>query len=275
MSKNIDAPLLIEEFKVRLESNPNLTLTEFSREKGIGNRRLQRWCNEHQIRISELKAQVLIRHGYRESILTKADERYSLLLEEYKKELLKRRNLTMEVFCRERGEYSSRMSKWLNRQGFTVTDIKKSVLEQDAFPSVADSVIMGLGDSAIARFRKTLKEYKELLSVRANQSLKDFCGKHNVDYVLFTKWLKIIGVSDRSLRQEAKLNRKKPGGELGSVFVQFKPNGGSIGDQLKGVKIFFPDGSRIEVEGCTVISLCNFIQVYDNQQRRKNLIKDV
>lgn len=275
MSKNIDFPLLIEEFKVRLEADPNYTLTEFSREKGLEGRRMQRWCSNHQISITDLRTQSLIQHGLLDEPRTKADVRYRFLLEEYKKELAQRRTLTMGVFCREQGESPTRVSKWLSRQGLSVSDVRKAVLNQDVTPSVSESIILGLGSSAIARFRKTLKGYKENLSKRLDKSMKDYCGEQNVDFVLFSKWLKAVGVSERSLRHEARINRKQPGGELGSVFVQFKPNGGSIGDQLKGVKIFFPDGSRLEVEGCTVISLCNFLQTYDNQQRRKNLNKDV
>lgn len=275
MSKNIDMPLLVEEFKVRLEADPNFTLAQFAREKGVGERRMQRWCNDHQISVTDLRTQVLIKQGVLDAPRTKPDTRYRFLFDEYKKELLQRRTLTLSVFCRERGESPTRMSKWLNRQGLSAADVKRTVLEQGVEPSVAESVLLGLAPGAIARFRQTLKGYKDLLSKSTNKSMKDYCAECNVDFPMFTKWLAAVGVSDRSLRREARVNRKKPGGEFGSVFVQFKPNGGSVGDQLRGVKIFFPDGSRIEVEGCTVITLCNFIHTYDNQQRRKNLQKDV
>lgn len=271
--KNVDLSLLIEEFKLALEDDIELSIAAFARKKGVAPARLQKWLNNHHVTVTDMRTAAMVRRGLLDEPQQKLSDRYAELVEEYKKALAVRRTLSLSAFCREQGVPAPKLQKWLNRQGLSSADLKEEVLGAPLPKDVGNLNLLQLGNGAVARFRKTLREYKAAISNDRKITLEDFCKKRNTDYRLFVQWLGTLGMTERSIRYSLKLEQALPGGIEGSVFVQFKPNGGSNGDALKGVKIFFPDGSRVQVERCTVISLCSFLQTYDNQQRRKTIAK--
>lgn len=56
-----DFPILIEEFKLRLESDPELSLSVFSREKGLDGRQLQKWVTNRNISVADMRTQAKIK----------------------------------------------------------------------------------------------------------------------------------------------------------------------------------------------------------------------
>lgn len=89
------------------------------------------------------------------------------------------------------------------------------------------------------------------------------------------KWMDLNGVSEKQIKTAEMIRRANEASPItnmlpinpDSVFVQFRPNGGTNGDKLKGVNIRFPDGKLLQIEECTVISLCSLINIYDKNQR--------
>lgn len=264
-----DCPMLIEEFKLRLESNPQLTLAEFNREKGLQERCLQKWCSNHKVSIADMRREAKLKLRMINEPENRPGDTYSFVLDEYRKVVVENPALTLSKFCREQGVSPYRFQHWLNRQGLTATDVRLEAIKDLEFTEATDEALMNLSPAAITRFKKVLDEYKRQLKVSIRLSLREYCSERGVDVRMFRKWLETLGLSEQALKQDAKLFGKMVGGDAGSIFVQFRPNGMSNGDALRGVKIFFPNGGRIYVDRCTVISLCSFIQTYDRQQRRK------
>jgi len=185
----------------------------------------------------------------------------------YKELIESGQDISMRKFCIQHEVKYGKMQKWMSRNNFNVKELRLRAGIKDK-SSDTECEAGAFSESATKVLASCVRKYKRLLRNAPDFKLTVHCKNEGVDYNTMLRWLLHIGMSVKELKQAALLEcvntkKRKP------VFVQFKPNGGTNSDKLTGVKIQLADGSNILVEECTVISLCAFINKYDNDQRRK------
>lgn len=183
---------------------------------------------------------------------------YETVLSIYKKWLLHDPHLPLKRFCNDRSVDYKALHQWMRRRNITISELKVR-----AGVSLEEKQLQGMRPPL---FGRVLNGYKQKLSEDPQYSFRQYCRDCRADYEAMMKWLAHIGIQIKQLKAAVSIEQRVP--RQRSVFVQFKPNGGSNGDRLTGVKIQLSDGSNIQVEECTVISLCAFINQYNNDQKR-------
>lgn len=260
-------------YKGALEENVDLSVTEFCRERDITPNSFLGWLQRNGILVVDIKNEVRGKLGM--PLLPKdLASQYSMVLEEYRMRLSFSPDLSVAAFCDESYVNSTAFRKWMRRNGYTVASIRKDVLGE--VPTIKRHISKeDFGTDAKKRFESVLEGFKKHLHKHKNAKLKEYCKAKGVDYPLMQRWMRLNGVSEKQIRIAERIRRANEASPItnmlpinpDNVFVQFKPNGGTDGDRLKGVTIRFPDGKLLQVEECTVVSLCSFINIYDKNQR--------
>lgn len=187
---------------------------------------------------------------------------YEGIIAYYKKWLVQNPRLPLRTFCNNQGFEYTHVHQWLKRQHISIEEIKISAGVK------LSSSKNSLQPSNSQLFGRVLHRYKQVLVEHPNYSLRQHCKDCGADYGAMQQWLARVGIQIKQLKQAVLIEQQVPKCPR-PVFVQFKPNGGTNGDRLTGVKIQLADGSNIQVEECTVISLCAFINQYNEDQKRK------
>jgi len=268
-SKNeVKFTALLEAYKKAYAKDHYLTLSSFCRSEGEDCGKFQHWLNRSGQSVTQIKNEILFAQNEIAKMPDKIPpgEKYLNVWTKFKEHLAAGNNVSLRSFCILHDVEYGKMDKWMSRNNFSVTDLKKRLGMYNQSDNNDDENFTT--PEVKRRLASVLKKYKKRLLVDPGATLFSFCSEQRVDYALMQKMLQYLGISVKQLKQAAMLEDKCPK-RCRNVFVQFKPNGGSGSDTLTGVKIQLADGSNILVEECTVISLCAFINKYDNDQRRK------
>lgn len=258
--------VLLDLFKKELEANPNLSMARFCKEHNARPKSMLGWLQRKNIGIQDIKNEVLRRQGIlsEDEYMPTSGELYQRLLEEFKELLAEKPSTTLSGFCRERGISPTHMSKWLHRKNLTVYEIK---VDCKIASGINPNGPTQFSSGEVQRFQKCLRQYKEILCQNPRFPFTAHCHNNHVSECRMRIWMKRLGLTVKQLQKSAVLNSEVPNHPK-SVFVQFRPNGGTNGDRLSGVVIKMADGTCVTVEECTVISLCSFITMYNNDQKK-------
>lgn len=249
-------------FRLALCDDVSLTLTQFCRDNDIELRPFTSWMSRHkhlepyQVRNEVRKTKGLV------ELSPRCNLNYASHLDAFHKALEKNLDLSLSDYCRKAGIRPEPFHHWLMRQDMSVDKLKTEVAE-------AIGLEIGKKDKGdrlfpTTIFKRTVSGYRKELEEGSQISLQSYCRKRGVDYHAMRKWMTQIGLTITDIRglvrnkEDMPVCRKK-------VFIQFKPNGGTSSDSFHGVRISLPDGSRIEVEKCSVMALCSFVNIYDNK----------
>jgi len=256
---------IIDGYRQALESNPQMYMSDFCKIKNVDLARVTHWANHHNLSLTQIKREVQFKKGLIASpnIEKRPRDIYAEAWEDYQSVVRKGNNITLMAYCTLHNVNGTRMDKWLRRNNLSVTDFKNKL--GLTTPTETEST---LNPQTKSRLGRVLQQYKAALADNPDCKFRQFCRDKQVDYECMSRFMSAVGVTVRQLKQSAILENKCPR-KRRNVFVQFKPNGGTDGDRLVGVKIQTPDGSNIMVEECTVISLCSFIVQYNRDQKRK------
>ena len=260
---------LIEAYKLALESNPSLSLAEFCRSRNESQEQVEHWLYHRGKSVRDIKNEVLVKLGKIEQLPDKQrpSEIYERVWLGFKETLERGEDISLSAYCLLKGVNHEKMDKWVRRQGYSVSRMKLALgLKNEALNP--NGSILNLSPDTQRFLGKTLKSYKSVLRTNPGYSMLTHCRKSHVDYQLMIRWMAHIGLSVRQIRKAVILDNEFPRTRK-HVFVQFKPNGGSNGDKLTGVKILMADGSSVSVEECTVLSLCAFINQYNADQQQE------
>lgn len=253
---------LLEKYRHALEDNVQLTASEFCRQEGIDIARVTHWAQRHNMGLSQIKRDVLFSKGLIDSphVHKPPREVYAEAWADFKKSLEEFPELTLSSYCTLHNISQVGIEKWMARRNYSVAELKNGLvcIENRFFNKEAKKRLGGM-----------LKQFKAALARDPDYSLRTFCQQRHIEYQMMYRYMNSLGITYTQLKQAAILEDKCPR-KRRNVFVQFKPNGGTSGDKLTGVKIQMPDGSTIMVEECTVISLCSFINQYNNDQKRRS-----
>ena len=258
--------VLLELFKKELEANPQLSMARFCKEHNARSKSMLNWIQRQNISIQDIKNEVLRKQGIlsESECMPTSGELYQNLLEDFKKRLMENPQITLSGFCKERGISTTRVTKWLRRQNLTVYDIK---VDCKIASGIKPTEPIEFSKGEVQRFQKCLRQYKEILFQNSHFPFSVHCHNNLVSEYRMRCWMKRMGLTVKQLQKYAALNSTVPNHPK-SVFIQFKPNGGTNGDRLSGVVIKMADGTCVTVDECTVISLCSFITMYNNDQKK-------
>jgi len=260
---------LISSYKKALESDTELSLAKYCRNVNANESKVIHWAGHHGIFVRDLRMEVLVKLGKLDKMPTKKSigDIYASVWADFKETLERGENVTFSAYCILRGVNVQAMHKWVVRKGYSIMGLKAGLNLNSEF-LYNGPVSSELSPMTQRKFGQVLKDYKLKLRLNPAYSMLSHCKTHHVDYKMMMKWMAHVGLSVKQLKQAVILDDTCPRVRK-HVFVQFKPNGGTDGDRLTGVKIRMADGSSVSVEECTVISLCAFIHRYNSDQKRE------
>lgn len=245
--------------------NPNLDFLKFCDEHGVQYEPFRKWLGRRGLNISTLRKNAMMQLGVTEDQLRQVP--YEKHLETYKKCLEHDINMRLTTFCRLHDVNYTHMLKWMNRQNLQVCDVQKKVRQKLGMES--DDGQPAIPPLMENRLRSHFKKFKKEVIMNPQLSLNAYCRNNGVSSVMMKRWLKLKGISLKEIIK-AHVKKSQMAAKVSSVFVQFQPNGMTDGDTLRGVVIKTPDGAIYDIEECTVVSLCNFISMYNSDQKAKN-----
>lgn len=256
----------LDAYKEAVVNEPTLSFAGFCRKNRINQKGMEHWLNRNNMRISEEREKCLKEHGFISTLPIRKcpgavyeETWYNYI------EAIKKQNITMALYCLQHEISCRGMQKWMERHNLTVAEARqKAGLEPDTEKGLKRG---DMSDALARRMTKAMDMYKRQLRGNTKYSVKSFCKDNRIHYRCFVDWLKQIGVTEKQLKAAAILEDCVPK-KRDKVFIQFTPNGGSNSDRLRGVKIQMADGNNILVQECTVISLCAFINQYNNDLKR-------
>lgn len=264
---------LLDDYKAALEEDVDLSVMEFCRQREVEPQAFTGWLQRNGILITDIKNEVRKRKGLT-PLKNNLATRYGNALEEYRMRLEVEPDLSFRTYCIQSAISPIAFAQWIRRNGYSVKAIKEDVLRECQTEKKHTSQD-DFATEAVNRFTSTLDGYKKHLRQHNNTRLSIYCKEKGVEYKLMKKWMDLNGVSEKQIKTAEMIRRANEASPItnmlpinpDSVFVQFRPNGGTNGDKLKGVNIRFPDGKLLQIEECTVISLCSLINIYDKNQR--------
>lgn len=261
---------LVNDYKEALKNDISLNFRDFVRSRNCDSRKAENALRFLKTTVSEIKKEVLVSQGKKDELTSlRPGYVYERTWALFKDHLEAGNDITLRGFCILHNVDGYKMHKWAERHNYNVTalKIKLGIIKKHEEQSPTDA--SHFGERMQKRLAKGLRDYKHRLEVKPDTSLKQFCKDEHIEYKDMAVWMTHLGITVQQLKQAVILDNKCPT-KRRNVFVQFKPNGGTNGDRLTGVKIQLADGSNVMVDECTVISLCAFINQYNNDQRRRS-----
>lgn len=256
------------ELETALRKNVDLTVAGFCREHDIDCRSFTAWILRYKG-----KTPMQVRNGIRKTMGIKeltvhGGAEYERYLESYKKMLAIDISYSLRQFCEDMGLSAHGFDHWLHRKGLGVEKIRQEVcVDLGIDPDTVQTDDVSLRKSRQpnpAVFKRALSGYKKMLVKQPKLSLQTYCRAKGYAYRQLSAWMKDVGISTTDIKEFVEAQKKLPKDNR-HVFIKFKPNGGASGDLLHGVRISLPDGTQIDVEDCTVVSLCSFVNIYTKQ----------
>lgn len=259
---------LFKELLEAYRNNPELPLAVFCRERSIETRSFTSWMNIYK-KLTPMQVRNDIRRslGLKE-VKYRGSQEYEKHLRAYRDMLGIDPDYTLAQYCTDVDISQHSFHHWLMRQNLSVEKLRKEVFTSLGLDKISEgeatSPCVHLKPSEPRIFRKALSGYKKMLESNNNLTLQEYCRCKGYAYRPLLHWMREIGITSADIRSFV-LDRQKLPKDNRRVFIQFKPNGGTQGDLLKGVRICLPDGTHIEVECCTVVGLCSFVNIYSKQ----------
>ena len=121
---------------------------------------------------------------------------------------------------------------------------------------------------AHCRYERTLKGYRQRLSVSPKCTLSSYCSEMHVNYFGMKKWLSSCGLSVSSLKSQSDRShaeiRDETGGRSFLPVIPSQPDkpASSPSAFLCGVSLTFPDGTVLSVRRCSPESLISLVTHY-------------
>lgn len=257
----------LKEYRSALKENIDLTLASFCRAKDIEVRAFTSWLS-----IYKKTTPWEFRNSIRKSmgmnpLKARGQLEYDKHLDAYKKILATDLDYSLTQYCSDVGMAHHGFSHWLNRRGLNVEKIKQEVCAELALPPSDDhnSTSSKPKPTEPVVFRRALKGFKKMLEKDKSLTLQQYCRAKGYAYRPLMAWMREIGVKPSDIKALVSDKDKLPKDNR-RVFIQFKPNGGASTDVLNGVRICLPNGTLIDVESCTVVGLCSFVNIYSKQE---------
>lgn len=138
---------------------------------------------------------------------------------------------------------------------------------------VEDRNVIDLAPECFSRVHALLQFYAEELLRNPAARLRECCRHNHVSIEVVSSHMKGLGIKEKDMQNAAETLLKIDAGRIGA-FVQVKPRLVS-GNQLRGVLIELPDGTRLTVTDCTVESLKAFFDLYHDPNTKPYLMQDV
>lgn len=258
--------LHLREYKSALEENIELPLASFCRDKDIDVRSFTSWLSIYKKTTPwEFRNSVRASMGMK-PLKARGQLEYDKHLDAYKKLLAVDLDYSLTQYCSDVGMAHHGFSHWLNRRGLNVEKIKQEVCaDLGLAPSdTHDSTFRRPKPTEPGVFRRALSGFKKMLEKDRSLTLQQYCRAKGYAYRPLLAWMREIGIKPADIRAIVSEKDKLPKDNR-RVFIQFKPNGSSSTDVLNGVRISLPDGTQIDVESCTVVGLCSFVNIYSKQ----------
>ena len=259
----------LKEFVEALRDNVDYPLAAFCREKEIDVRSFTSWLS-----IYKQQTPLEVRNKVRQSLgmkplTARGQLAYDKHLKNYRDMLAVDLDYELTQYCKDVGISAHAFHHWIMRQGLNVDKIREEVCETvgiqpDSKQSTkADRSQRKATEPAV--FRKAIAGYRKMLESDSSITLQKFCRAKGYAYRPLLHWMYEVGIKPADIKAFV-LDRQKLPKDNRRVFIQFKPNGGSKGDVFNGVRISLPDGTQIDVESCTVVGLCSFVNIYSKQE---------
>lgn len=260
-----------KEFLNELEDNIDLPLAVFCRERDIEVRSFTSWLSVYK-KLTPLELRNKVRQAHGLSLLkTRGQLEYDKHLKAYRDMLAIDLDYTLTQYCQDVGIAAHGFHHWIMRKGLNVDKIRQEVCAELDIDPVDNTTPI---ERRIQRkateprvFRKAIAGYKKALEHDIELSMQKYCRAKGYAYRPLLHWMNEIGIKPADIKAFVKERKKLPKDNR-RVFIQFKPNGGASGDILNGVRISLPDGTQIDVESCTVIGLCSFVNIYSKQNEK-------
>lgn len=253
-----------------LKDNVDMTLVSFCNEKEIEARSFTAWLSRYK-NLTPLQ----VRNNVRKSIgmkplVSRGQLEYDKYLKAYKEMLAIDLDYTLTQYCNDVGISQHAFHHWIMRKGLNVEKLREEVCVEAGLDPVSLKAAEGTPrtyrkPTEPKVFRKALAGYKKALETDIELTLQKYCRAKGYAYRPLLHWMREIGINPADIKAFVKDRHKLPKDNR-RVFIQFKPNGGSSGDLLNGVRISLPDGTQVDVESCTVVGLCSFVNIYSKQQ---------
>lgn len=258
----------LQELKEALDENIDLPFAAFCREKELDARSFTSWLSVHKrLTPRDIKNEVRKSKGMG-LIKSRGQPEYDKHLQAYKHMLQIDLDYTLTQYCADVGRSAHAFHHWVMRQGLTVDKLKEEACSQVGITPVSKDARPHLKKARKQTeptvFRKAIAGYKKMLETDHELTLQKFCSIKGYAYKPLLHWMYELGVKPADIKAFV-IERTKLPKDNRRVFIQFKPNGASSSDVLNGVRISLPDGTRVDVESCTVVGLCSFVNVYSKQ----------
>lgn len=259
---------LLPELIAALTENVELPFAEFCRTKKIEPKSFTSWLGRYK-KLTPLDVRNKAReaNGYR-PLKTRGQLEYDKHLQAYRHMLQIDLDYTLTQYCADVGISAHSFHHWVMRQGLTVDKIKEEVCSQVGITPVSKDARPHLKKARQQTeptvFRRAIAGYKKMLESNHELTLQKYCSIKGYAYKPLLHWMYELGVKPADIKAFV-IERTKLPKDNRRVFIQFKPNGASSSDVLNGVRISLPDGTQVDVESCTVVGLCSFVNVYSKQ----------
>ena len=252
-----------------LKENIDLPLAAFCRDNDIDCRSFTSWLSRYRkLTPLEVRNNVRKKLGMRPA-KSRGQLEYDRHLKAYRDLLAVDLDYTLTQYCADVGIPAHAFHHWVMRKGLNVDKIKQEVCEElNISPTEGNTPEERRSQRKATEpkvFRKALAGFKKALEHDIELTLQKFCRAKGYAYRPLLHWMREIGINPSDIKAFVKDRNKLPKDNR-RVFIQFKPNGGHSDDLLNGVRISLPDGSQIDVESCTVVGLCSFVNIYSKQQ---------
>lgn len=259
----------LKEFVEALRDNVDYPLAAFCREKEIEVRSFTSWLSIYKQQTPlEIRNKVRVSLGMK-PLTARGQLAYDKHLKNYRDMLAIDLDYEMTQYCKDVGISAHGFHHWIMRQGLTVDKIREEVcetvgIEPDSKKSTKPNRSQRKATEPSV-FRKAIAGYRKMLESDSSITLQKFCRAKGYAYRPLLHWMYEVGIKPADIKAFV-LDRQKLPKDNRRVFIQFKPNGGSKGDVFNGVRISLPDGTQIDVESCTVVGLCSFVNIYSKQE---------
>lgn len=263
----------LSNYKKALKDCVDTTLAGFCRDNDIDIRSFTSWLCRHK-KLTPLD----IRNEARKSagmkpVVGRGKLQYERHLQAYKEMLAIDLDYALSQYCTDAGISAHAFHHWIMRRGINVEKIKEDVcISLGINPNTAKKAVRyqkttDRKPTEPTLFRKALAGYKKMLETDHELSLKKYCRAKGYAYKPLLHWMYEIGIKPADIKAFV-VDRQKLPKDSRRVFIQFKPNGGVQSDILNGVRISLPDGTQVDVECCSVVSLCSFVNIYSKQNEK-------
>lgn len=169
------------------------------------------------------------------AIVYNADERFSNILEEFKRALRKDLNYHVGNFCRERDVNFNSFRHWLEHKGISIRWLRHEIA-RELHPERCDEFDVPHGKKTDELYQPIWDEFKQVLAEDRSASLSKFCRSKGIKYSRMLKWMSRNNLTVLDLRLDLGL-----GTEVTDFTAEAKKRFRVVIEEYKKLLIDYPN----------------------------------